>query len=104
MKIKLSLNNPDVVNVVGIFESLTTIDPVLDRLVFVSGLALNTASVSEKLLVLCGAVAQITDRVSATTVEIAYLTQNKFTVGELLHLKNQILLLTYKESLKDLRM
>ena len=29
-----------------------------------------------------GAVAQITDRVSATIVEIAYLTQNKFSIGE----------------------
>ena len=35
----LSLNNPDVVNIVGVFESLTNIDPVLDRLVFVSGLS-----------------------------------------------------------------
>ena len=80
----ISLNIPDVVNVVGVFESLTTIDPVLDRLVFVSGLALNTASVlGEKIIgSVSGAVAQITDRVSATIVEIAYLTQNKFTVGE----------------------
>ena len=80
----ISLNIPDVVNVVGVFESLTTIDPVLDRLVFVSGLSLNTASVlGEKIIgSVSGAVAQITDRVSATIVEIAYLTQNKFTVGE----------------------
>ena len=80
----ISLNIPDVVNVVGVFESLTTIDPVLDRLVFVSGLALNTASVlGEKIIgSVSGAIAQITDRVSATIVEIAYLTQNKFTVGE----------------------
>jgi len=80
----ISLNIPDVVNVVGVFESLTTIDPVLDRLVFVSGLALNTASVlGEKIIgSVSGAVAQITSRVSATIIEIAYLTQNKFTVGE----------------------
>ena len=81
---ELSLNNPDVVNVVGVFESLTNTDPVLDRLVFVSGLALNTASVlGEKIIgSVSGAVAQITDRVSATIVEIAYLTQNKFSIGE----------------------
>ena len=80
----ISLNIPDVVNVVGVFESLTTINPVLDRLVFVSGLALNTASVlGEKIIgSTSGAIAQITDRVSATIVEIAYLTQNKFTIGE----------------------
>ena len=80
----ISLNIPDVINVVGVFESLTTIDPVLDRLVFVSGLALNTTSViGEKIIgSVSGAVAQITSRVSATIVEIAYLTQNKFTVGE----------------------
>ena len=80
----ISLNIPDVVNVVGVYESLTTINPVLDRLVFVSGLALNTASVlGEKIIgSTSGAIAQITDRVSATIVEIAYLTQNKFTIGE----------------------
>ena len=80
----ISLNNPDVVNVVGVYESLTTSNPVLDRLVFVSGLALNTASViGEKITgSVSGAIAQITDRVSATIVEIAYLTQNKFAIGE----------------------
>ena len=80
----ISLNTPDVVNVVGVYESVTNAAPVLDKLVFVSGLSLNTASiVGEKITgSQSKAVAQITDRPSATTVEIAYLTSEKFIVGE----------------------
>ena len=72
----ISLNTPDVVEVVGVYESLTNGQPVLDKLVFVSGLSLNTASIlGEKITgSLSGAIAQITLRQSATVVEIAYLT------------------------------
>ena len=85
----ISLNTPDVVDVVGVYESVTNADPVLDRLVFVSGLSLNTASIlGEKVEgSQSGAVAQITSRVSATVVEIAYLTSQRFTVGELVTFK-----------------
>ena len=60
----ISLNTPDVVDVVGVYESVTNADPVLDRLVFVSGLSLNTASIlGEKVKgSQSGAVAQITSR------------------------------------------
>ena len=80
----ISLNTPDVVNVVGVYESVTNVAPVLDKLVFVSGLALNTASIlGEKIIgSVSGAIAQITERSSATTVEIAYLTQQTFQIGE----------------------
>ena len=80
----ISLNTPDVVNVVGVYESLTNVAPVLDKLVFVSGLSLNTATVlGEKIIgSVSGAIAQITERSSATTVEIAYLTQQTFQIGE----------------------
>ena len=80
----ISLNTCDVVDVVGVYESLTNSQPVLDRLVFVSGLALNTSSIlGEKIKgSKSSAVAQITARLSATTVEIAYLTPQNFLVGE----------------------
>ena len=80
----ISLNTAEVANVVGVFESVTTSAPVLDRLTFVSGLGLDTNSILGERIVASGsgAIAQITDRVSATVVEIAYLTQDRFIIGE----------------------
>ena len=80
----ISLNTPDVVNVVGVYESVTNVAPVLDKLIFVSGLSLNTASIlGEKIIgSQSGAIAQITERTNATTIEIAYLTQQNFLIGE----------------------
>jgi len=81
---ELSLNVPDVANVVGVYESLNQSDPVLDKLVFISGLGLDVNSiVGEKITGdESGAVAQLTARSSATEVEIAYLNSNKFAIGE----------------------
>ena len=61
-------------------NQLQTLQPVLDKLVFVSGLALNTASILGEQIVgsVSGAIAQITERLSATVVEIAYLTPEQF--------------------------
>ena len=80
----ISLNVPDVVEVIGVYESVTNSLPVLDKLVFVSGLALNTASILGEQIVgsVSGAIAQITERTSATVVEIAYLTPQQFIIGE----------------------
>ena len=80
----ISLNTPDVVDVVGVYESVTNAAPILDKLVFVSGLALNTASILGEQIVgsVSGAIAQITERTSATVVEIAYLTPQQFIIGE----------------------
>ena len=81
---EISLNTPDVFNVVGIFESVNLADPVLDKLVFVSGLSLNTNTVlGEKIKgATSGAVAVLVGQTSATTVEIVRLTQSKFIIGE----------------------
>ena len=81
---EISLNVPDVVKIVGIFESINTDSPTLDRLTFPSGLNLDTAAiVGEKIIGNdSDAVAQITGLISATEVEIAYLTPTKFTLGE----------------------
>ena len=85
----ISLNTPDVVNVVGVYESVTNTLPVLDKLVFVSGLSLNTASILGEKIVgsQSKAIAQITERTNATTIEIAYLTSEKFRIGETITFK-----------------
>ena len=81
---EISLNTPDVFNVVGVFESVNLADPVLDKLVFVSGLSLNTTTVlGEKIKgATSGAVAILAGQTSATTLEIVRLTQAQFIIGE----------------------
>jgi len=81
---EISLNVTDVVKVIAVYESLDTNAPTLDALTFVSGLSLNTASIlGEKIIGdSSGAVAQLVTRSSATQVEISYLNQERFTVGE----------------------
>ena len=81
---EISLNTPDVFNLVGVFESVNLADPVLDKLVFVSGLSLNTVTVlGEKIKgATSGAVAVLVGQTSATTLEIVRLTQSKFIIGE----------------------
>jgi len=81
---EISFNIPDVARVIGVFESINTDSPILDKLTFPDGLSLNTSSIlGEKILGrTTGAVAQITAQLSLTQVEIAYLTPTKFTVGE----------------------
>ena len=81
---EISLNTPDVFNVVGVFESVNLADPVLDKLVFVSGLSLNTTTVlGEKIKgAVSGAVAILAGQTSATTLEIIRVTQAQFIIGE----------------------
>ena len=81
---EISLNKPDVAKVLGVFESTDQNSPVLDKLTFPDGLNLDTtAIVGEKIIGdNSDAVAQITALISATQVEIVYLTPTKFTTGE----------------------
>ena len=81
----ISLNLPDVVEIVGVYESLNTSAPTLDSITFPSGLNLDTASILGERVIgsTSGAVAQIVTRSSATKVEISYLNSSKFTVGEI---------------------
>ena len=67
---EISLNLPDVVKIVGVYESLDTNALTLDTLDFPAGLSLDTASIlGEPLLGKdSGAYAQITNRISATRV------------------------------------
>ena len=83
---EISLNVPDVVNIVAIYESKDTNTPVLDKLTFVSGLALNSNSIiGEKIIGKDSrAIGQIVSR-TANTVDFVYLNGNQFTVGELIN-------------------
>jgi len=81
---EICLNVPDVVNIRAVYESTNTSAPVLDKLVFASGLNLdNNVIVGEKIVGEDSrAVAQVVTKTS-TTVEFVYLNQNNFKVGEL---------------------
>lgn len=84
---EISLNYCDVAKVIGIFESIDTNSPTLDKLTFPNGLSLNTTAILGEKIVgdSSDAVAQITSLVSATEVEIVYLTPTKFTIGEIVN-------------------
>ena len=86
---EISLNVPDVIKVIAVFESKTTAIPTLDALTFVSGLSLNTTAViGEKIYGKDSrAVGQIVSSPSATEVRFVYLNGNRFTVGEVVEFK-----------------
>ena len=81
---EISLNVPDVVKIISIYESKTNAKPVLDLLTFVSGLSLNTnAIIGEKIKGQDSrAIGQIVS-LSANEVSFVYLNDNQFTIGEI---------------------
>ena len=81
---EISLNFPDVVNIVAVYESKDKGTPSLDSLEFPSGLSLDTESIlGEKVIGQdSNAIAQIVTRSSATKVEIVYLNSAEFIKGE----------------------
>ena len=83
---EISLNVPDVVNVRAIYESKDTNTPVLDRLIFVSGLALNASTIIGEQIKGkdSRAIGQIVSR-TANTVDFVYLNDNRFTIGEIIN-------------------
>ena len=82
---EISLNVPDVVKVIAVYESYDSSAPTLDSLEFPSGLGLDTNSIlGERIVGRDGnAIAQIVTRSSATKVEVVYLNSNRFTLGEI---------------------
>ena len=80
---QICLNVPDVVNIRAVYESTDTSTPVLDKLTFATGLALNSnAIIGEKIVGKDSrAVAQIVNT-AASSVDFVYLNQNNFRVGE----------------------
>jgi len=86
---EISLNVPDVVKIHAIYESKDINIPSLDKLTFVSGLALDTNTVvGEKIIGKSSrAIGQIVNRVSATEIEYVYLNDNTFSKGETITFK-----------------
>lgn len=81
---EISLNVPDAVNLLAVYESLGQGTPTLDTLQFVSGLGLDINSVVGERIVGAdsNAVGQIVNRASSTDIEFVYLNSNKFALGE----------------------
>jgi hypothetical protein len=81
---EISLNKPDVVKVIAIYESTNASAPILDKLTFESGLSLDTNSILGEFV--SGpnnkALAQIVTRLSSTEIEIIYLNEDRFVPGE----------------------
>ena len=86
---EISLNVPDVVKILAVFESKDTNTPSLDRLTFVGGLALDTNSiVGEKIIgKKSRAIGQIVNRSSANEIDFVYLNGNTFSPGETVNFK-----------------
>ena len=85
---EISLNVPDVVNVVAVFESKDTNTPVLDKLKFVSGLNFNNNAIIGELIVGkdSRAIGQLVDR-NANDVTFIYMNDSKFQTGEVVTFK-----------------
>ena len=86
--VEISLNVPDVVEVIAVLESKDTNAPVLDKLKFVSGLNLNTNAIVGELIVGkdSRAIGQLVDR-NANDVTFVYLNDSKFQIGEVVNFK-----------------
>ena len=85
---EISLNVPDVVKIIAVYESKNTATPVLDKLTFVSGLSLNTNSIVGEQVIGqdSRAIGQLVTA-GTNTVEFVYLNDSKFTIGEVVKFK-----------------
>ena len=86
---EISLNVPDVVEVVAVLESKDTNTPTLDKLKFVAGLNLNTNAIVGELIVGkdSRAIGQLVDR-NVNDVTFIYLNDSKFQIGEVVNFKD----------------
>ena len=81
---EISLNYPDVVNIVAIYESLDTNTPVLDQVTFntISNVT-NNAIIGENIIGnTSNAIARVVSKPSTNVLGIVYLNENRFRVGE----------------------
>jgi len=80
----ISLNVPDVVKVIGIYESSTTADPSLPKVVFTSINANVSNFIKGERLVgqTSGAVALFVSSDGVNTIEVSYLNENRFSLNE----------------------
>lgn len=81
---EISLNNPDVVKVIAVYESLDTSDPVLDQLTFSSIVNVDLNAVIGENIIgsVSSSVARIVSKPSSNTLGIVYLNNNRFSEGE----------------------
>ena len=80
---EISLNVPDVNKIIAVYESKTVNKPVLDNLVFVSGLSLDTTAVIGEKIVgeESRAIGQIIEK-SSNAIGFVYLNANRFIENE----------------------
>ena len=81
---EISLNTIDAVKLIAVYESLDQSESSLDSLTFISSLNLDLAAIpGEKVRGLnSGAIAQVVSGTSADKIDIVYLNQFKFDLGE----------------------
>jgi len=81
---EISLNVPDAINIVAVYQSNGSNDPSFDNLVFQTGLGLDVNSILGEYILggTSGALAQIVTRTNSTTVDFVYLNSSKFQVNE----------------------
>ena len=83
---EVSLNHADVANIIAVYESLDSGTPTLDVLGFVNGLELDSrVALGEQIRgEVSGAIARVVSVSTPSSVNIVYLTESTFEVGELL--------------------
>jgi len=80
---EISLNYPDVAEVIAVYESLDSAEPVLDTITFNSIVDVSTnAIIGENIIGNKGAVARVVTKPSANTLGVVYLNTTKFVSGE----------------------
>lgn len=81
---EISLNYPDVANIIAVYESLDTSTPVLDQISFSSiANVTNNAIIGENIIGnSSNAIARVVTKPSSDTLGVVYLNANKFTSGE----------------------
>ena len=81
---EISLNYPDVAKVISIYESLGSANPTLDKIQFTSTASVQTNAIIGENIVggSSNAVARVVSSPSANNLEIVYLTDDTFNVGE----------------------
>ena len=82
---EISLNKPDVIKVLAVYESLDGNNPTLDRIECTSTSSVDTNTVvGENIIGSNGAVARLVVRDNSTSnnLDIVYLTRERFSIGE----------------------
>jgi hypothetical protein len=81
---EISLNYPDVTNIVCVYESLNTSPPILDKLTFSSIVNVDSNAIIGENIIgnSSNTVARVVSKPSANTLGVVYLNKNKFLSNE----------------------